>query len=101
MIIIDLVSLTIYKIIKQLTGRRRPCNTHNEIFLATMPLDYYSFPSGHTLHAVSFTIVAMLHYPETGLVSIPFSILVALSRVILGLHYPTDVIDRLLAACSY
>jgi len=87
-----IICLVIYKIIKKLTGRRRPCNAHKDIFLATAPLDYYSFPSGHTLHAVAFTIVIIHYYPEFGLICIPFSLCVALSRVILGLHYPTDVI---------
>lgn len=87
-----IIGLVLYKIIKQATGRRRPCNMHQDIFLATAPLDYYSFPSGHTLHAVSFTIVVTHYYPEMGLICIPFAVCVALSRVILGLHYPTDVL---------
>ena len=92
MLLTGIAGLAVYKIIKQATGRRRPCNMHEDIFLATAPLDYYSFPSGHTLHAVSFTIVVTHYYPEMGLICIPFAVCVALSRVILGLHYPTDVI---------
>ena len=56
-----------------------------------MPLDRYSFPSGHTLHAVSFTTIALAHFPELAIVLVPFALLVAVSRVVLGLHYPTDV----------
>ena len=92
MTITGITAVIVYKLIKQLTGRKRPCNAHEEIFLASEPLDYYSFPSGHTLHAVSFTIVVMHYYPEIGLLCIPFTVCVALSRIILGLHYPTDVI---------
>ena len=56
------------------------------------PLDEYSFPSGHTLHAVSFTIIAVYHYPALAWLLLPFAVLVALSRVVLGLHYPSDVL---------
>ena len=56
------------------------------------PLDEFSFPSGHTFHALSFTIIACSYIPELCWVLIPFAILVALSRIILGLHYPSDVL---------
>jgi undecaprenyl-diphosphatase len=56
------------------------------------PLDEFSFPSGHTLHAVSFSIVALAYYPWLAPLLVPFSAGVALSRVVLGLHYPSDVL---------
>jgi undecaprenyl-diphosphatase len=54
-------------------------------------LDLYSFPSGHTLHAVSFTILAVASFPGLAWLCVPFATLVAMSRVVLGLHYPSDV----------
>jgi len=56
------------------------------------PLDAFSFPSGHTLHAAAFSIIAISYYPALAWLLIPFSVLVALSRVVLGLHYPSDVL---------
>lgn len=91
MIAIGVIDLLLYKLIKHLTGRERPCAVNEKICLGTPPLDHYSFPSGHTLHAVAFTIIAVFHFPELAIVLIPFATLVAASRVILGLHYPTDV----------
>jgi undecaprenyl-diphosphatase len=44
------------------------------------------------LHAVSFTIVALAWFPALAPVLLPFSALVAASRVVLGLHYPSDVL---------
>jgi undecaprenyl-diphosphatase len=62
------------------------------ITVGAAPLDQYSFPSGHTMHAVAFSIVATAHHPELAWMLGPFSSLIALSRMVLGLHYPTDVI---------
>jgi undecaprenyl-diphosphatase len=87
-----LISLALYKQLKQKLVRERPYISHAGIELGTAPLDRYSFPSGHTLHAVCFTTVACNHVPELGPVLLPFTALVAASRVILGLHYPTDVV---------
>ena len=58
----------------------------------TAPLDRFSFPSGHTLHAVAFSLVAVHYYPGLIWLVLPFTALVAVSRLILGLHYPTDVL---------
>jgi undecaprenyl-diphosphatase len=55
-------------------------------------LDTFSFPSGHTLHAVAFTLVACSYYPGLTAVLMPFTLLTAASRVVLGLHYPSDVL---------
>jgi undecaprenyl-diphosphatase len=44
------------------------------------------------LHAVSFTILFGSYIPELLWIMVPFAFLVALSRVILGLHYPSDVL---------
>jgi undecaprenyl-diphosphatase len=80
-----------YKLIKNHAVRERPYITHSAIECASAPLDRYSFPSGHTLHAVSFTIVLTTYLPEWGAPLVGLAVLIALSRVILGLHYPTDV----------
>jgi undecaprenyl-diphosphatase len=92
MVAVGAIGLGIYKLLKSRMVRQRPFLTHEDIQLGTAPLDQYSFPSGHTLHAVAFTIVACAYYPVLAWVLVPFAAMVALSRVVLGLHYPTDVL---------
>ena len=84
--------LSIYKLIKLKTSRPRPFVQHSEIFVGCAPLDKWSFPSGHTLHAVGNTILLCYYVPELIFLYLPFTLLVAVSRVILGLHFPSDVL---------
>lgn len=92
MVLAGMACTAIYLWLKATTSRERPCQQHPGIRVTTLPLDYYSFPSGHTLHAVCFTIVAAAYYPALWVLLLPFSLLVAASRLILGLHYLSDVI---------
>jgi undecaprenyl-diphosphatase len=85
------LGVLLYKLIKNHAVRERPYITHLGIECASAPLDRYSFPSGHTLHAVSFTLLLTAYLPEWTAALVTLASLVALSRVILGLHYPTDV----------
>jgi len=86
------LGVLIYSLLKRTFVRERPFITHASIDRAAAPLDRYSFPSGHTLHAVAFTWQAAAHFPELVWVLLPLAALIAASRVVLGLHYPSDVL---------
>ncbi|MEJ2059897.1 MAG: phosphatase PAP2 family protein [Gammaproteobacteria bacterium] len=92
MMIVGLLSLLLYKLIKLSTQRERPFRMNSDILQSVPPLDRFSFPSGHTMHAVGFTIILVSYYPQWAIVVVPFTLLVALSRLVLGLHYPSDVL---------
>ena len=92
MLLAGAVCLALYKWLKAKTTRPRPCARHDRIQPRVAPLDEYSFPSGHTLYAVAFTLVAVQGYPSLAWLLLPFAALVALSRIVLGLHYPSDVL---------
>jgi undecaprenyl-diphosphatase len=91
MALTGLLGLTLYRCLKRHLVRERPFISHEAVVCVTAPLDRYSFPSGHTLHAVLFTVLIAAHYPLLGWLLVPLTLTIALSRVVLGLHYPTDV----------
>lgn len=92
MALTGLAAAAMYRSLKRWTRRPRPFRTHEGIVPYIAPLDEFSFPSGHTLHAVSFTLVALAYVPWLAPILVPFTVMVALSRIVLGLHYPSDVL---------
>lgn len=84
--------IVIYRLLKNRLVRERPYISNAGIICGTAPLDRYSFPSGHTLHAVSFAILFTAFDSWLAFIVVPLALLIALSRVVLGLHYPSDVI---------
>ena len=87
-----LATLLIYRCVKGATQRPRPGAVHESILQGAASLDEYSFPSGHTMHAVAFSVVAAAWFPGLLPCLAGFSFLTGISRIVLGLHYPTDVI---------
>ena len=85
----SLVNLGLYKLVKEQTVRNRPCMTWEAITPKEQPLDNYSVPSGHTLHAVTVTL--LIYSASARVSSDPVTVMIAV-RIILGLHYPTDVV---------
>lgn len=83
-------------ILKRVIGRERPCATEPHCWALLLPPDRFSFPSGHTITAFAIAVSLGLYYPAllVGLIFCAFS--VAASRVILGLHYMSDVIAGIL-----
>jgi undecaprenyl-diphosphatase len=92
MVAVGTVGLAIYKWLKKRTSRPRPYQVRAAIRPGADPLDQFSFPSGHTLHAVAFSVLVTAYHPPLAWLVWPFTLLVAASRVVLGLHYPTDVL---------
>lgn len=89
---VAVLGLALYKWLKSRTARPRPYQVHAAVRLGADPLDAFSFPSGHTLHAVAFAILFTAYYPSLAPLVVPFAALVAASRLVLGLHYPSDVL---------
>jgi len=106
MVAVGAVNLLVYRIIKHTIARPRPYRSCPGIRACARSLDEFSFPSGHTLHSVAFALILVSYYPALNFVVWPFTALVAVSRVVLGLHYPSDVlvgaaVGALTAAVSF
>ena len=91
-IALGVVCTIVYKLLKRGTLRPRPYQALQAVAAGAGALDAFSFPSGHTLHAVAFSLVACSYYPALAAPLAIFALLTAVSRVILGLHYPSDVL---------
>ncbi len=91
MVLLGAANLTLYMWVKERIGRPRPFVTCADIRACGRALDQFSFPSGHVLHATAFSNVLGFYYPAALWALVPAAVLIALSRVALGLHYPSDV----------
>jgi undecaprenyl-diphosphatase len=100
MLITGAVALVLYRGLKCWTRRPRPFRACAGVIAHLPPLDEFSFPSGHTLHAVSFSVVALAYFPALAPLLLTFTALVAASRVVLGLHYPSDVLAAIALGCA-
>jgi undecaprenyl-diphosphatase len=82
----------LFLILKKVTGRKRPNALEPHCWATLLPPDQFSFPSGHTISAFAFAISVGGFYPLLlgALLFCAFS--VATSRIVLGMHFLSDVV---------
>ena len=82
-------------IIKNVIGRARPFVAGNDVW-AYEPLTwharYASFPSGHATTAFAALVAIGAIFPQARALMWIYAVLIALSRVIITAHYPSDAI---------
>ncbi|MRX72383.1 phosphatase PAP2 family protein [Bacillus lacus] len=86
--------------VKKLYPRKRPYLALLETRFPNNPLEDHSFPSGHTTAIFSVLIPVMLFSPVLLGILLPLAISVGISRIYLGLHYPSDVLAGCLLGTS-
>lgn len=100
------IELLCYKIIKQSTTRPRPFRALPGIQNLVIPQDEYSFPSGHTAAATVAAFLFSIALPALAPFFTILAMLIGLSRIYLGVHYPSDVLmgftlGAVSIGCSY
>lgn len=85
------IELPIYLVCKNLIRRQRPGDAITGFNAFLVPSDKFSFPSGHTAAAFLMADLAGFYYPEFVIISFVMASLIGISRVLLGVHYPSDI----------
>lgn len=96
------LSHLIVHVIKRKVNRPRPHTVLEQIVKFDVPICDYSFPSGHTTAVFSLAIILAMTFSVYAPVIIGLALMVAISRMYLGVHYPSDVLVGLVIAtvCS-
>lgn len=93
------VELPLYLVLKNTIKRDRPCDALPfEAYI--VPSDKFSFPSGHAAAAFVFATLIANFYPGFSEIAYMLAVLVGISRVLLGVHYPTDILAGAALGCG-
>jgi undecaprenyl-diphosphatase len=87
-----LVGIGVFKVLKRLSGRRRPCEIEPHCWARLLPPDQFSFPSGHTITAFGVSVALASFYPTLWPALLFCALSIAVSRILLGMHFLSDVV---------
>src|SRR5215469_18734386 len=86
------LGIAVFLQLKKGIGRKRPCALEPHCWATLLPPDQFSFPSGHTITAFAVAVSLSHFYPSLELGLLFCAASVAASRVLLGMHFLSDVL---------
>lgn len=87
-----ILGILVFKALKRLSQRPRPCQIEPHCWSKVLPPDRFSFPSGHTMTAFSIAVVISFFYPSLEGMLFFMAVSIAISRIVLGMHFLSDVL---------
>jgi undecaprenyl-diphosphatase len=88
----SLAGIVVFRQLKLVSKRPRPYQVEPHCWAMVTPQDRFSFPSGHSMTAFSIMVSVGHFYPDLQVVLLMMALSIAASRIILGMHYLTDVV---------
>ena len=95
-----LIERPVYFVLKNGLKRNRPEVALKNFHSIITPSDQFSFPSGHTSAAFMMATVLSYFFPPLMIPLYGWATLVGCSRVVLGVHFPTDILVGALLGIS-
>lgn len=84
--------ILLFRILKKVSRRKRPCELEPHCWAMILPPDQFSFPSGHSITAFSIAVCVGHFYPAVEMPLLFLAASIAVSRIVLGMHFLSDVL---------
>ena len=88
----EAATIVLFRLLKKASQRKRPCQLEAHCWANVLPPDQFSFPSGHAMSAFAIAVPLCIFYPDLQAALLALSLSIAISRVILGMHFVSDVV---------
>jgi len=90
-----------YRLLKEFFERVRPCNSLTDVITPIGCNGTFSFPSNHALNNFAAAMFFYKLYPKLKWVLFISATLVSISRIYLGLHYPSDILGGAIIGLAF
>ncbi len=97
-LVAQLLTALVVQTMKKLFSRERPYKVLKGLNTFDINMRDYSFPSGHTAASFSLALVISVNYTYLVIPMFIYAITIGISRIYLGVHYPSDVLAGMVIA---